>query len=54
METVLLYLKVFIVGGQKPVHLLRDPWRHSYRRVGEADMRCSTEEVEEMLRLRSE
>ena len=39
--------------SQKPVHLLRDPWRHSYRRVGEADMRCSTEEVEEMLRQRS-
>ena len=34
---------------QKPVHLLRDPWRHSYRRVGEADKRCSREEVEKML-----
>lgn len=34
---------------QKPVHLLRDPWRHSYRRVGEADKRCSREEVEQML-----
>ena len=34
--------------SQKPVHLLRDPWRHSYRRVGEADKRCTAEEVEEM------
>ena len=34
---------------EKPVHLLRDPWRHSYRRVGEADKRCSREEVEQML-----
>ena len=33
----------------KPVHLLRDPWRHSYRRVGEADKRCTAEEVEQML-----
>ena len=35
-------------AAQKPVHLLRDPWRHSYRRVGEADKRCSQEEVEQM------
>ena len=35
---------------QKPVHLLRDPWWHSYRRVGEADKRCSREEVEQMLK----
>lgn len=35
---------------QKPVHLLRDPWRHSYRRVGEADKRCTREEVEQMLK----
>ena len=35
---------------QKPVHLLRDPWRHSYRRGGEADKRCSREEVEQMLK----
>lgn len=41
-------------SSQKPVHLLRDPWRHSYRRMGEADMRCSKEEVEEMLRQRGE
>ena len=34
--------------SQKPVYLLNDPWRHSYRRCGEADMRCSAEEVEEM------
>lgn len=40
--------------SQKPVHLLRDPWRHSYRRVGEADKRCAKEEVEEMLRQRGE
>lgn len=32
----------------RPVHLLRDPWRHSYRRCGEADKRCSREEVEAM------
>lgn len=37
---------------EKPVHLLRDPWRHSYRRVGEADKRCSREEVEEMFAAR--
>ena len=35
---------------EKPVHLLRDPWRHSYRRVGEADKRCSREEVEQILK----
>ena len=35
---------------EKPVHLLRDPWRHSYRRVGEADKRCSREEAEQMLK----
>ena len=35
---------------QKPVYLLNDPWRHTYRRVGEADKRCSAEEVEEMLK----
>ena len=35
---------------EKPVHLLRDPWRHSYRRVGEADKRCSREDVEQMLK----
>lgn len=40
--------------SEKPVHLLGDPWRHSYRRVGEADKRCSVEEVEEMLRQRGE
>ena len=34
---------------EKPVHLLRDPWRHSYRRVGEADKRCTAEEVAAML-----
>ena len=37
---------------EKPVHLLRDPWRHSYRRVGEADKRCSREEVEQMFAAR--
>ena len=30
---------------QKPVYLAKDPWRHSYRRVGEADKRCTPEEV---------
>ncbi len=35
---------------QKPVYLAKDPWRHSYRRVGEADKRCSREEVEQMLK----
>ena len=34
---------------QKPVHLANDPWRHTYRRVGEADKRCTVEEVEEMI-----
>ena len=38
--------------SQKPVYLANDPWRHSYRRVGEADQRCSREEVEEMLKAR--
>lgn len=35
---------------QKPVYLDGDPWRHTYRRVGEADKRCSVEEVEEMMK----
>ena len=35
--------------GQKPVYLANDPWRHTYRRVGEADKRCSREEVAAML-----
>ena len=39
---------------QKPVHLLGNPWRHSYRRVGEADKRCSREEVERMLAVQRE
>lgn len=34
--------------SQKPVFLANDPWRHTYRRVGEADKRCSREELEEM------
>lgn len=34
---------------QKPVFLANDPWRHSYRRVGEADKRCTREEVAAML-----
>lgn len=38
--------------AQKPVYLLNDPWRHSYRRVGEADKRCSREDVEKMLKAR--
>jgi len=37
---------------QKPVYLANDPWRHTYRRIGEADKRCSAEEVAEMLRNR--
>ncbi len=36
--------------GQKPVYLANDPWRHTYRRVGEADKRCSREEVAAMLK----
>lgn len=39
--------------GQKPVYLANDPWRHSYRRVGEADKRCTREEVAEMLERRN-
>ena len=35
---------------QKPVYLANDPWRHTYRRVGEADKRCSREEVAAMLK----
>ncbi len=38
--------------GQKPVYLANDPWRHSSRRVGEADKRCSRAEVAEMLNRR--
>lgn len=38
---------------QKPVYIANDPWRHTYRRVGEADRRCSREEVAEMLAARS-
>lgn len=34
---------------QKPVYLANDPLRHTYRRVGEADKRCTPEEVEEMM-----
>ena len=34
---------------QKPVYLANDPWRHTYRRCGEADRRCSREEVARML-----
>lgn len=37
---------------QKPVYLANDPWRHTYRRVGEADKRCSREEVEAMFAAR--
>ena len=38
---------------QKPVYLANDPWRHSYRRVGEADKRCTREEVAGMLERRN-
>lgn len=34
---------------QRPVYLANDPWRETYRRVGEADKRCSHEEVRQML-----
>lgn len=37
---------------QKPVYIANDPWRHTYRRVGEADKRCTREEVEEMFATR--
>lgn len=33
----------------RPVHLAKDPCRHSYRRVGDADRRCTPEEVAQML-----
>ncbi|MBR7178162.1 MAG: ATP-binding protein [Oscillospiraceae bacterium] len=33
----------------RPVHLAKDPHRHSYRRVGDADRRCTAEEVAQML-----
>lgn len=38
--------------AQKPVFLANDPWRHTYRRCGEADKRCTPEEVAEMLKRR--
>lgn len=34
----------------KPVFLAQDPYRHTYRRNGEGDCRCSREEVEKMMR----
>lgn len=39
---------------QKPVYLAGDPWRHSYRRVGEADKRCTAEEVAAMFAARKQ
>ena len=33
----------------RPVHLLQNPYRETYRRIGESDYRCSKEEVDEML-----
>ena len=32
----------------KPVYLLQDPYRETYRRCGEGDYRCSREEVDAM------
>ena len=34
---------------QKPVYLKQDPYRETYRRQGESDLRCSRDEVEQML-----
>lgn len=39
---------------QKPVFLAGDPWRHSYRRCGEADKRCTAEEVAAMFAARKQ
>ena len=35
--------------SRKPVYLANGPWRHTYRRVGEADKRCTEAEVAAML-----
>ncbi len=37
----------------RPVHLAKDPYRHSYRRIGDADKRCAAEEVAAMLAARN-
>ncbi len=34
---------------QRPVFLLGDPWRETYRRKGDGDCRCSRTEVAQML-----
>ena len=34
---------------QKPVYIDNDPYRGTYRRIGEGDFRCSKEEVDAML-----
>ena len=39
---------------QKPVYLANDPWRHTYLRVGEADKRCTEEEVAAMFAARNQ
>ena len=38
--------------AQRPVYLLNNPYRETYRRSGEGDCRCSREEVEAMLEAR--
>lgn len=39
-------------ASQKPVYVGGDPWRGTYRRVGEADRSCSREEIEAMFAAR--
>lgn len=39
-------------ASQRPVYVGGDPWRGTYRRVGEADKSCSREEIEAMFAAR--
>lgn len=39
--------------SQKPVYIVNDPYRGTYRRCGEGDYRCDREEVDAMLRQQS-
>ena len=41
-------------ASKKPVHLMNAPWRHSNRRAGEADKRCTAEEVAAMFAARKQ
>lgn len=39
--------------AQRPVYLNRNPYRETYRRSGEGDLRCAREEVDAMLQART-